>query len=363
VSTEPFDDYRAVFDAAPDGIVVVNDRGILIEVNPRALAMLGYTHDELLGAPVESIVPRHVRARHVGLRDGFMARPAHRPMGAEMELRAARKDGRELPVEVALRPCRTPNGDFVIAVMRDTSTERRLRTLGAGVLRATEEERQRIARELHDDTAQSLAALLLRLQVLARTPDESTRQGILERMQTEVEGMVEGVRRIARGLRPPALEDVGLDAAIRAQARRCFHETGVDIDLHLESIGHLLSAEGQLVVYRVVQEAISNVVRHAGARHVQVRLEHQVEGDQARVVATIRDDGQGFDAEGVFLSGAGLGLVGMEERARIAGGSLSLVSTPGEGCEVRLRVPVATRTSDAAGAAPGSPGERRSAHG
>lgn len=360
MTTQAFNDFRAVFEAAPDGIVVVNDRGILIEVNPRALAMLGYTREELLGAPIESIVPRDVRTRHVGLRDGFMARPAIRPMGAEMELRAARKDGRELPVEVALRPCHTPEGDYVIAVMRDTSTERRLRTLGAGVLRATEEERQRIARELHDDTAQSLAALLLRLQLVARTPDESTRQGLLEQMQREIEGIVEGVRRIARGLRPPALEDVGLDAAIRSQLRRCFDESGIDTDLHLENVGQLLSSEGQLVVYRVVQEALSNVIRHARARRVEVRLERQGEGEAARIVATVRDDGQGFDAEGVFLAGAGLGLVGMEERARIAGGSLSLVSAPGEGCEVRLRVPVAT---PADGAAPGPPVERRTGHG
>lgn len=360
MTTEAFNDFRAVFEAAPDGIVVVNDRGILIEVNSRALAMLGYTRAELLGASIEAIVPRDVRTRHVGLRDGFMARPADRPMGAELELRAARKDGRELPVEVALRPCHTPNGDFVIAVMRDTSTERRLRTLGAGVLRATEEERQRIARELHDDTAQSLAALLLRLQVLARTPDEATRQGILEQMQTEVDGMVEGVRRIARGLRPPALEDVGLEAAIRSQARRCFHEAGIETDLHLESVGHLLSPEGQLVTYRVVQEALSNVVRHAGARRVEVRLERQGEGATARVVASVRDDGRGFDAEGAFLAGAGLGLVGMEERARIAGGSFSLVSAPGEGCEVRLRVPLA---AEADGLPSVSPPERRRTHG
>jgi len=360
VTTEAFSDFRAVFEAAPDGIVVVDDEGILIEVNPRALAMLGYTRDEVLGASIETLVPREVRGRHVGLRDGFMARPADRPMGAEMELRAVRKDGRELPVEVALRPCTTPSGRYVIAVMRDTSTERRLRTLGAGVLRATEEERQRIARELHDDTAQSLAAMLLRLQLLARTRDEEARRRILEQMHREVEAMVEGVRRIARGLRPPALEDVGLDAAIRSQFRRCFHDTGIDAELHLESVGHHLTAEGQLVVYRVVQEALSNVVRHAGARRVEVRLELEGEGAEAHVVATVRDDGRGFDAEGAFLAGAGLGLVGMEERARIAGGRLALVSAPGEGCEVRLRVPVSALPG---GALPPASADRRAAHG
>ncbi len=353
MAQEPFDDYRAVFDASPDGIVIVDARGRICAANPRALDMLGYALEELLGQSVEVIVPPDVRGRHVALRDRFMERPASRPMGAEMELRAARKDGRELPVEVALRPVGLGDARFVISVMRDTSRERRMQTLGTGALRATEEERKRIARELHDDTAQSLAAMMVGLEVLSRTSDPEARARIHAELHASLEGLVEGVRRIARGLRPPALEDVGVEAAIRGQVRSSFERTGIEVALHLDPVGDRLDPEAQLVVYRVVQEALSNVLRHSGARRAEVRLEVEGEGEHAHVVATVTDDGEGFDAEGKFLAGAGLGLVGMDERAKIVGGRLTLASAPGDGCLVRLRIPLAPRAAAAASATDG----------
>jgi PAS domain S-box-containing protein len=337
----PYTDYEAVFDASPDGIVIVDARGRVCAVNPQALAMLGYAREELLGQPVERMVPTDVRGHHVALRDRYMERPASRPMGADMELRAVRKDGRELPVEVALRPVGKGADRFVIAVIRDTSRERRMRTLGTGALLATEEERKRIARELHDDTAQSLAAMMVRLRVLARTTDDEARARIHAELHDALDGLVEGVRRIARGLRPPALEDVGVEAAIRSQVRKSFERSGIEVALRLEPVGDRLGSEAQLVVYRVVQEALSNVIRHSGARSVEVCLEVEGDEEHQHVVATITDDGRGFDAEGQFLAGAGLGLVGMDERARIVGGRLTLASAPGEGCLVRLRIPVA----------------------
>jgi PAS domain S-box-containing protein len=340
-----FADYRAIFDASPDGIVVVDASGTVVEVNPKALAMLGYEREEMLGASVEQVVPPSVRGRHVDLRERYMERPVARPMGADLDLRAARKDGREFPVEVALRPITTPEGRFVISVMRDTSRQRRLETLGTGSLRATEEERQRIARELHDDTAQTLAALMIRLRVLARTPDEEARARIHDELHESLEAAVEGIRRIARGLRPPALEDVGVEAAVRAHLRRTFEGTGIEVETELDAVDDRLDAEGQLVVYRVVQEALSNVMRHARAGRVRVRLGVEHEGTHAHVVAEVEDDGTGFDAEGAFLQGRGLGLVGMDERARIAGGRLTMASAPGEGCLVRLRIPVPILTS------------------
>ncbi|MEX2528661.1 MAG: PAS domain S-box protein [Gemmatimonadota bacterium] len=342
-----FKDYRTVFESSPDGILVVDGEGRICELNPRAAAMLGYHRDELMGEPIEVVVPPDVRGRHVALRDRFMEEPASRPMGVGMELRAARKDGRVLPVEVALRPCLTESGRYVIAVMRDMSAQRRLRTLGTGTLRATEEERQRIARELHDDTAQSLAALMVQLKVLAQTHEEAARDRIMEEMHSGLETLVQGVRRIARGLRPPALEDVGIEAALRVHIRQTFRTSEPRVDLHLEAVDAHLGSEQQLAVYRVVQEALANVLRHAEAAQVEVRLAVEGSGDNSHVVATIRDDGRGFDAEGEFLAGAGLGLVGMDERAHLAGGRLTLHSAPGEGCLVRLTVPARRPTAAA----------------
>jgi len=335
-STGEFTGFRAVFEAAPDGIVVVDAAGRIREVNPEALAMLGYDRDELLGAPVERVVPAEVRSRHVALRDGFMESPHTRGMGAGLDLRAVRKDGRQLPVEVSLRPCITPEGRFVIATMRDVSERKRLQNLGTGALRAAEEERERIARELHDDTAQCLAALLVRLELLQRSGQPEQRQRLMDEMHHDLQEAVEGVRRIARGLRPPALADVGVEAAIRSQVRSLFQLSPVEVTVELGRVGERLHPEAQLVVYRVVQEALTNVVRHSGARRVGVTL--TLEGGE--VVASVEDDGEGFDPEGLFLEGGGLGLLGMHERARIVGGYLRIRSSPGEGSQVTLRVPV-----------------------
>ncbi len=332
-----FHEFEVIFEAAPDGIVVVDAEGVIREMNPAALSMLGHRRGELLGSPVERIIPGGSRERHEGLRAEYMAHPTSRPMGLGRELEALRADGRRLPVEVSLSPCRTPEGTFVIAIMRDISERRRLRNLGEGTLRAAEEERARIARELHDDTAQLLAALLVRLRVLGRTDDVDRRSALIEEMHEELQALVVGVRRIARGLRPPALEDVGVEAAIRAHVRRTFEGGGTTVDLALEPVDAHLTPEGQIVAYRVVQEAVTNAFRHAGARRLRVA----VKVHDGEVWARVEDDGQGFDAEAMLLEGRGLGLLGMEERARIAGGVLEVRSVPGQGCVVELRIPAA----------------------
>lgn len=332
----PFPLYRAVFEAAPDGILIVDEEGVIRDVNRAALDLLGFQRKELVGEMVERVVPPDVRATHPRLRDGYLSRMESRPMGSGLSLRAHRKDGRQVPVEVSLSPCRTEEGTFVIAAIRDVSERKRLRMLGVGTLRAAEEERQRIARELHDDTAQSLAALLVRLRVLRGTSEGAARERLLDDMHDDLEGAVEGVRRISRGLRPPALADVGLAAAIRGHIRGILELSSMDAEVEVEAVDDLLGREEQLVLYRVVQEALTNVIRHAEAEAIRVEVFRQ----GREVVARVADDGRGFDAKGELLSGEGLGLVGMEERARLVGGVFEISSRPGEGTVVGLRLGV-----------------------
>lgn len=331
--------YEAVFAAAPDGILIVGPKGIIRDMNPKAADLLGYSYDELVGSAVERVVPAASRDLHRTQRARYMAHPRARPMGMGMELRALRKDGREIPVEISLSPCSVPDGDFVIAVVRDVSERRRLRRLSAGTLQATEEERRRIARELHDDTAQRLAALLVRLKVLRRTRSEEARTELMDQMHEELADGLEGLRRISRGLRPPALEDLGVEAALRSHLRTSLESSGLDVDVSLDGVDALAGPERQLVLYRVVQEAISNVIRHAEASRIRVEIE-EVE-DQ--VVTRIVDDGRGFEPHTALTDGAGLGLVGMDERARLVGGELRVRSEPGRGTEVELRIPMHSR--------------------
>jgi PAS domain S-box-containing protein len=325
-------EYRAVFEAAPDGIVVVDAGGRISDLNPRAEEQFGYAREELLGQSIEILVPDGQRDIHREQRDDYMRRPATRPMGAAVELVGRRRDGSTFPVEISLSPVETEAGVFVVSVVRDVTERNRLRDFGVTALRAAEDERQRIARELHDDTAQRLAALLVRLQVASREEDAEARGRQLEEIREEILRAAEEVRRIARGLRPPVLDEMGVVAALRSHVATLAKVYSLEIELESEGEPRM-GADAELALYRIVQEALANVVRHSGAESARVRLDAK----DGRVLAVVEDDGRGFDP--ARSAGGGLGLTGMHERARHAGGTLSIESVPGEGTRVRVEIP------------------------
>lgn len=216
------------------------------------------------------------------------------------------------------------------------SFRRRLRDIAARALEAEEEERKRIARELHDDTAQRLAALLLRIRVARSARDPAARETLLEEVRTELGATIEGVRRFARGLRPPALEELGLVPALEAHARGLEDSLGLSVRIEADPLDGLLSPQAELALYRIVQEALSNVARHAQAEWAQVRLARADGG----VTATVEDDGEGFAvAEVMAREGRGLGLFGMQERAAYLGGRVEIQSRPGAGTRVSAQIP------------------------
>ncbi len=204
---------------------------------------------------------------------------------------------------------------------------------GAGaraVLRAQEAERARLARDLHDEANQALTGVLLRLQAIAHDAPAGLADELRDTQEVATRAMQE-LLRLARELRPTALDDHGLEAALRTQVERFGRQAGLTATLEL-AVGLDAATDGdaQLVVYRVVQEALSNVARHAEAQTVAVEVRHR----DGRVVVRVVDDGRGIDVR----APAGLGLAGMRERALLAGGSLSLRSTPGAGTAVELTI-------------------------
>ena len=225
--------------------------------------------------------------------------------------------------------------------MLDTleSYQDRLRKVAARALRAEEEERKRIARELHDDTAQALAALLIRLRLARAVDDPGERDRQLEGFRTEVSEALERVRRFARGLRPPALDELGLVPALESHVRGLGEALGRRIAVEAEVLGAVLSPQAELALYRIAQEALSNAIRHSGADNIEVRI-----GRQDSVVRiTVRDDGCGFDVDEMLGgAGRGLGLFGMQERASYVGGRVEFRSAPGRGTEVIAEAPVGT---------------------
>jgi two-component system, NarL family, sensor histidine kinase DevS len=328
------DPYRAVFQHAPEGILLVDMEGRVREANPEALRLFGYEPGEMEGMEVDRLVPEEFRRGHREKREAFSGGPRFRSMGIGMELAGVRKDGSRVPVEISLSPVEGGDEALVLAMVRDLTERRRLRRFGTDAVLAAEEERRRIARELHDDTAQRLAALILRLRLLERATDPDELEVAVGQFRDELHEVVEGIRRIARGLRPPELEDVGLGAALRAHVRERIPPGRVDLELADE--GGRLSLDMALAAYRIAQEALSNALKHSGASRIVLRTEER----SGQFVLEVEDDGRGFDPGRIEDPGAGLGLVGMEERAGAVGGTIRVASGLGEGTRVRFQVPV-----------------------
>lgn len=222
-----------------------------------------------------------------------------------------------------------------------------LRHLASQVIRAQEQERKRIARELHDDTAQVLFAQLLRITAFKSSGSPEVR-AIAEGLEETTVEAIEGVRRMAVELRPPALDDLGLLAALGDLAQRFMDQRGIDVDYEARGSRGRLPAEVELVLYRVAQEAMTNIAKHSGATRVWIDLDR----DADDVALSVRDNGRGFDpaiARESDERGLGLGLFGMEERVSLVGGSFSIWPRQGGGAEIFAFIPLSahgTRRAD-----------------
>jgi PAS domain S-box-containing protein len=245
-------------------------------------------------------------------------------------------------------PIRDPEGRIVaaVSVFQDISERRRAEEERTSLLRrlvtSQEEERHRIARELHDQMGQHLTALTLGLRALRDAGDEGAvvRDGRLQRLQDLINEIGQEAHKIALELRPTALDDLGLHSALWNYAEEWSERSGIEIDFQSSGLEQRrFDSELETTLYRVVQEALTNVARHAGAAHVGLVLECR--NDQ--LLAIVEDDGSGFDAETILTSptpGRRMGLLGMRERAALVGGAIEVESSPGKGTAVLVRIPI-----------------------
>jgi two-component system NarL family sensor kinase len=230
--------------------------------------------------------------------------------------------------------------------------EREFRRLGRAVWRVQEDERRRLARELHDGVGQNLTALKHRLAAIAQAmPEADPRRHELDAAIGLCGDTLEDTRHLSRLLRPPILDDLGLEAAVRALARGLAQASGLDIGVDIPPLPPL-DADLQTLVFRVAQEALNNAVRHAQARSVLVRIV----ASGGRLQLQVADDGVGCDPA-VALASGGSGLGGMRERLRLYEGQLELRSAPSEGTRVRAVVPL----PEIPGPEPGADGPARPA--
>ena len=235
-------------------------------------------------------------------------------------------------------------GGFALAGLATAQllrTQRQLKKLSSRLVLAQEEERRSISRELHDEIGQSLTALLMEASAAAAEPRESSEQAArLLSIKTLAETSLESVRNMALLLRPPMLDDLGLIPAVEWQAREIAKRTGMKVRVSANEFEDILSDEQRTCIYRIVQEALNNSARHSRAHTVHVELEDR--GGRVRLI--VRDDGSGFDAQGV----RGLGLLGMEERVRRAGGNFDLETQAGHGTQIRVTLPLLANSTNLA---------------
>jgi PAS domain S-box-containing protein len=222
-------------------------------------------------------------------------------------------------------------------------SEQRLRDLSAGILRRQEDERKRISRELHDEIGQALTAIRLNLEIvqqMSQAADKKPRKWIAD-TQRLVEQTLDATRRFSAELRPALLDDLGLLPAVRSYVKNFVERTGLKVSLKGDDSLEQLSGEIKTTLYRVVQEGLTNISKHARARAVTIALVKKANVCELEV----RDDGRGFRAPARTgrARSRGLGLLGIQERAHLLNGELSVQSKPGRGTRIRVVIPLRKR--------------------
>jgi PAS domain S-box-containing protein len=340
--------YRSLFELAPSSVVLISPEGALLEFNEHAYRALGYTREEMARLRLSDI------DREEGV-EGVRQHVAQIIAQGQVEFpaRHVTKDGAIRDVEVRARPLAVRGSNRVLAVWRDV-TERKqaedrirasraeLRLLLGRLDSIREEEKTRIARDLHDEMGQLLTALRMDLEALEEglgdLPAEGTIPALLDRAvaAAELAGQtIRAMQRVAASLRPVALDRLGLGPALRQEGRAFQERTGVACQVQLGAEPVSLGPELDTALFRIAQEALTNVARHAGASRVSVTLERL----GGNILLGVEDDGRGLDPAGP--PPRALGIVGMRERAERLGGELLLEARPQGGTVVRARLPLA----------------------
>jgi signal transduction histidine kinase len=266
---------------------------------------------------------------------------------AAMEAALRTKNGEALPVLFAASWLGGEDHPGIVCVAQDISdwkqTQEQLRhkqqeleILTERLIAAQEDERARLARELHDDLTQRLAAVAIdagRLERLLSSSDVRTRD-LLQRIRREMADLSRDIHGLSRRLHPSTLDDLGLVAAIESESRVFFDRGGPPVDVAASGSFDDLPKGNQVALYRIVQEALRNIYKHSGADEVRIRLSR--EGGNVRL--SIADNGRGFDDRSPASNG-GIGLASMEERVRLMGGRIEIRSAPGQGTTIVIAVP------------------------
>lgn len=318
---------QAIVDTAGDAIITIDEHSRIASFNRAAESLFGYSAEAAIGLDIRGLLIDPSRALESG--HGVLA--------------AVRADGAEIAVEVSMGEVELTSGRLKTAILRDIQERKLLEQMREDlmerVMAAHDEERRRLARELHDETGQALTSLTVGLEQLKGAADVDLAREQATKLQRLLSSIIAGIGRLSRGLHPQLLDELGLRAAIDQHVAEHAELHGIRYDIEEVGLeGTKLPKRVERAVFRFVQEALLNVVKHAGAERVQIVLQRR--GDN--LCAVVEDDGHGFD---VTAPRAGLGLTAMKERARHVHALLDVDSTPGVGTTLTLVVPLPSEMS------------------
>jgi PAS domain S-box-containing protein len=341
---------RAIVDTAVDAIVTIDERGLIERFNQAAERLFGYAAAEVAGKNVSVLMPSPYRERH----DGYLAHYLHtgekKIIGKGREVTGQRKDGSVFPMDLAVAEMQFGERRMFTGIVRDITRSKRaeealmhsqaeLRQLSAHQERIKEEERKRIAQEIHDELGGLLTGIKAYVSV---SVDRAIRAGtvpdpLLVDATNLADTAIKTVRKVISDLRPSVLDQLGVWAAIEWYLQQIGERAGLQCESRIdpEATSVALGQERSTMLFRVIQETLTNVVRHAQASRVTIDAVRE----DGCVLVTVIDDGKGIDTDRL-LNRESWGILGMYERTRHFGGELKIAGTPGRGTTVVLKLPL-----------------------
>jgi len=331
---------RLLLATMAEAVIATDVHFVITSWNRAAELTYGWKEEEAVGRPLAEVVRAEVSEAERGEAFSNLMQTGQ----LDCDWRRFTKDGRPVEIEGTTLALRDSDGKRIgyVIVHRDVGKRRRqeemIRMLFGHVVSAQEDERRHIARELHDDTAQSLASLLVGLRSLEDANSVVEARAAAHDLRAVTAKALEDVQRIARGLRPSVLDDLGLSEALARMAADATRSNGIAVKVNAICTRPRLPDAVETALYRIAQEALSNAQKHGAARSLSILLTET----PSRVQLIIEDDGRGFDVQQRPPAGH-FGLVGMQERAALLGGTVSLESRMGYGTTVHVSIPLDER--------------------